>query len=76
MPREPGRTAREAARRTIEETRIIRLSVEDQLRFVEIRFNPPPPSLALERAQAAHSRLIRESQGPVAADLEFDFEAD
>jgi uncharacterized protein (DUF1778 family) len=54
--------AQEAAHRTIEETHLIRLSVEDQQRFVDLLLNPPPPSPALERAQAAHSLLIRESR--------------
>jgi len=54
--------AQEAAHRTIEETSIIRLSIEDQQRFVDLLLNPPPLSPALERARKAHSRLIRESR--------------
>jgi len=54
--------AQEAAHRTIEETHIIRLSIEDQQRFVDLLLNPPPLSPALERARKAHSRLIRESR--------------
>jgi len=54
--------AQEAAHRTIEETNIIRLSIEDQQRFVDLLLNPPPLSSALERARKAHSRLIRESR--------------
>jgi uncharacterized protein (DUF1778 family) len=54
--------AQEAAHRTIEETNIIRLSIEDQQRFVDLLLNPPPLSPALERAKKAHSRLIRESR--------------
>jgi len=53
--------AQEAAHRTIEETHIIRLSVEDQRRFVDLLLNPPEPSPALKRAKKAHDRLIRES---------------
>jgi uncharacterized protein (DUF1778 family) len=49
--------AQEAAQRTIEETHIIRLSVEDQRRFVDLLLNPPPLSPALERARDAHERL-------------------
>lgn len=50
--------AQEVANRTIEESQVIRLSAEDQLRFVELLLDPPPPSPALKRAQRAHSRLI------------------
>ena len=53
--------AQEAAQRTIEETHIIRLSVEDQQRFVELLLNPPPLAPALERAKQAHTQLILES---------------
>ena len=52
--------AQEAAQRTIEESHIIRLSVEDQARFAELLLNPPEPSHALKRAKEAHSRLVRE----------------
>lgn len=51
--------AQEAAVRTIEQTQIIRLSLEDQRAFVEAILNPPPPSAALVRAAKAHRRLIR-----------------
>jgi uncharacterized protein (DUF1778 family) len=54
--------AQEAAHKTIEEAHIIRLSLEDQQRFVDLLLNPPPLSPALERAKKAHSRLIRESK--------------
>lgn len=54
--------AQEAAHRTIEETHLIRLSVEDQRRFVDLLLNPPEPSPALLRAEEAHGRLIRESR--------------
>lgn len=50
--------AEQAANRTIEETQIIRLSVEDQRAFAEAILNPPPPSSALVRAAEAHRRLI------------------
>ena len=53
--------AQEAAHRTIEETHLIRLSIEDQRRFVDLLLNPQPLSPALERARKAHSRLIRQS---------------
>jgi uncharacterized protein (DUF1778 family) len=42
--------ARAAACRTIEETEIIRLSVEDQRRIAEAILNPPKPTPALRRA--------------------------
>jgi uncharacterized protein (DUF1778 family) len=54
--------AQEAARRTIEETHITRLSLEDQQRFVDLLLNPPEPSPALKRAAKAHRRLIQEPQ--------------
>lgn len=54
--------AQEAARRTIEATHLIRLSMDDQERFVALLLDPPPLSPALERAREAHSRLIRESK--------------
>jgi uncharacterized protein (DUF1778 family) len=50
----------EAARRTIEETQIIRLSVEDQQRFAATLLDSPPLAPAMEHALAAHDRLIRE----------------
>ena len=49
--------AEDAARRTIAETHLIRLTVDDQVRFVELLLNPPPRSPALERARDAHKRL-------------------
>jgi uncharacterized protein (DUF1778 family) len=42
--------AREAACRTIEETDILRLSVEDQRQIAEAILNPPRPTPALRRA--------------------------
>lgn len=52
--------AQEAARRTIEEATLIRLSVADQMRFAELLLNPPEPSEALRRAGAAHERWFQE----------------
>lgn len=54
--------ARDAAHRTIEESHLIRLSVEDQRRFVELLLDPPAPAPALERAKSAHARLIRQAR--------------
>ncbi len=54
--------AQDAANRAIEETQIIRLSVEDQRAFAEAILNPPPLAPAMERAIANHRRLITESR--------------
>ncbi len=53
--------AQEAAHRTIEETQIIRMSVEDQHRFAAMLIEPPALSTAMERAAEAHARLIANS---------------
>jgi uncharacterized protein (DUF1778 family) len=50
--------AQEAAHRAIEETQIIRLSVEDQRRFAEALINPPEPNEALRRAFEHHRWLV------------------
>jgi uncharacterized protein (DUF1778 family) len=50
--------ASEAAHRVIEETHLIRLSAEDQQRFVELLLNPPPVAAAMERAEKAHAELF------------------
>jgi uncharacterized protein (DUF1778 family) len=50
--------AREAARRTIEEAQIIRLSVEDQRAFAEAILNPPPLAPAMERAIERYRKII------------------
>jgi uncharacterized protein (DUF1778 family) len=50
--------AREAAHRTIEETQIIRLSVEDQRAFATAILDPPAPNAALRRAAKAHRLLL------------------
>ena len=49
-----------AARRTIEETHIIRLSVEGQRRFAELLIDPPEPSPATLRALQRHRLLTGE----------------
>ena len=54
--------AQEAAKRTIEESHIIKLSAEDQRRFVDLLLNPPEPTPALKRAKEAHDALILESR--------------
>ena len=54
--------AQQAARRTIKQARIIRLSVEDQRAFAEVVLNPPPPTSALMRAAKAYRTLIKASR--------------
>jgi uncharacterized protein (DUF1778 family) len=54
--------AEQAARQAIEENQILRLSVEDQIRFADMLANPPKPNAALERARDAHKRLIVTSE--------------
>ncbi|WP_095198707.1 DUF1778 domain-containing protein [Mesorhizobium carmichaelinearum] len=54
--------AQEAAQRTIEETAIIRLSIEDQRALVEAILNPPEPNEALRKAADAYKRLVTESR--------------
>lgn len=50
-----------AARHTIEETQMIRLSAEDQKRFVEALLKPPQVAPAMVRAFEHHKRLIADS---------------
>lgn len=50
--------ARDAAHRTIEETDVIRLTVEDQKRFLEALLNPPEPTPALRRAFQRRKELL------------------
>jgi uncharacterized protein (DUF1778 family) len=54
--------AQEAANRTIEQTQIIRLSLEDQRAFVKAILDPPDPTPALRRAFRRHRELIKESR--------------
>lgn len=53
--------AQDAAQRAIEETQIIRLSIEDQRAFAEAILNPPPPNAALLRAAEAYRSLIKKA---------------
>lgn len=53
-----------AARKTIEDAGVIRLSLEDQQRFAEALINPPPLTPAMKRAIKRHRRLF----GPVDGD--------
>jgi len=50
--------AQEAAHRTIEEISLIRLSAEEQRRFVDLLLNPPELAPAMNRAMQAHAELI------------------
>lgn len=52
--------AQEAAHRTIEETHLIRLTVEQHRQFMEAINNPPPLAPAMERAIERHRRLVGE----------------
>ena len=54
--------AQDAARRTIEDAQIIRLSMEDQRALVESILNPPAPARTLRKARKAHERLIARSR--------------
>ncbi len=47
-----------AARKALEDTYSIHLSVEDQRRFVDLILDPPEPSAAMLRAKEAHEKLI------------------
>ena len=51
--------AQEAAHRTIEETEIIRVSVEDQRWLAEALLDPPAPTSSLRRAAEHHRRLTQ-----------------
>lgn len=50
--------AQEAARRTIEQAQIIRLSMDEQQRFTSLLLDPPALAPAMEHAVQAHKKLI------------------
>jgi len=50
--------AREAARKTIEDAELFRLSAEDQRQFADALISPPPLASAMEHAIKRHHRLI------------------
>lgn len=54
--------AQEAAQRTIEDTTLIRLSIEDQRAMMEAILDPPEPNEALRKAAEAYKRLVVESR--------------
>jgi uncharacterized protein (DUF1778 family) len=51
--------AQEAAQKTIAQTQIISLSLDDQRALAQAIINPPKPTPALRRAKRAHRRLLR-----------------
>ena len=54
--------AHAAARRTIEDAEVVRLSVKDSQRFAQSILSPPEPVPALKRAFQHHRRLIGSSE--------------
>jgi len=54
--------AQDAARKTIGDAQIVRVSVEDQRTFAEAILNPPDIVPSMERAIARHARLIATSR--------------
>jgi uncharacterized protein (DUF1778 family) len=48
----------EAAKRTIEETEVLRLSLADQERFAQALMSPPKAAPALKRAFARHRKMV------------------
>jgi uncharacterized protein (DUF1778 family) len=49
---------RVAAYKALDEATTTRLSREDQMRFVELLLNPPPPNAALKRAFERRKKLF------------------
>jgi uncharacterized protein (DUF1778 family) len=54
--------AQEVAKRTIDDTTRILLSIEDQRRIMDALLTPPEPNAALRKAAEAHKRLTGESR--------------
>ena len=54
--------AEEAARKAIEDARVIELTVYEQRRFAEALFDPPKLGSAWKRARESHRRLISEKR--------------
>lgn len=52
------KAAQDTAYKAIEDSGIIRLSAEDQARFVDLLMNPPPIAPALLQAKDAHGKLF------------------
>ena len=55
-------TVEKAAKKTVEDADIMRLSMEDQKRFAEALMNPPEPEPAFKRAAQRHAKLISNSK--------------
>jgi uncharacterized protein (DUF1778 family) len=53
--------ASEAARKAIEDSEIIRLSAEDQLKLAELLLNPPKPAAALVKAAKRYRQHVGRS---------------
>ncbi|MCX7693327.1 DUF1778 domain-containing protein [Tepidimonas taiwanensis] len=51
-------TVQDAARRAIEESEVIRLTLSDQEHFAQALLSPPPAAPALERAFARRRKLL------------------
>ncbi|WP_272887079.1 DUF1778 domain-containing protein [Phenylobacterium aquaticum] len=54
--------AQDAANRALEDTNLVRLSLADQQRFVDLLLAPPDLSPAMERARRAHANLIADAE--------------
>jgi uncharacterized protein (DUF1778 family) len=54
--------ARDAAQKAIEDSQIIRLSLEDQQVLAATLLRPPMPAPALRRARNAHRQLIAKAR--------------
>jgi uncharacterized protein (DUF1778 family) len=49
----------QAAMRTVEEHNVIKLTLDQQQRFVESLLNPPAPNAALKAAAARHKQMTQ-----------------
>ena len=51
-------TAGKEARRDVEESEVMRLAREDQVRFADALINPPKPNARLKKAARRHAALV------------------